>query len=172
MVSPIAYSAGMGWASDAAKSSADAAAASKTAAEASANAVKAWVDQPALASGGMVHGPGTATSDSVMARLSTGEFVMRAAAVNKWGAGFMSAINGYADGGLVMPTRGIPSYADGGLVTAGTGGRAVHLHLGGNSFALAGSESVVGALVSEAHSQQIRSAGVKPSWFAGRPSGR
>jgi hypothetical protein len=47
----------------------------------------------------------------------------------------------------------------------------VHLHLGGGSFALSGSGSVVDALVSAAHSQQIRSAGVKPSWFASRPGG-
>jgi hypothetical protein len=48
----------------------------------------------------------------------------------------------------------------------------VHLHLGEHSFALGGAPNVVDALVVEAHRQQIRSAGVKPSWFAGRPGGR
>jgi hypothetical protein len=77
---------------------------------------------------------------------------------------------GFALGGLV----GMPPirFAEGGLVGGGaSGGRPVHLHLGSSSFALSGSSGVVDALISHAHSQQIRSAGVKPSWFAG-PSGR
>ena len=63
---------------------------------------------PGFAGGGEVDGPGTSTSDSILARLSTGEFVVRAAAVRKYGAGFLHAINngvanikGYATGGLV-----------------------------------------------------------------------
>lgn len=36
-----------------------------------------------LAAGGLMRGPGTATSDSIVARLSNGEFVVRAAAVEK-----------------------------------------------------------------------------------------
>jgi hypothetical protein len=155
---------------DAAGASADAAYAARTAADASAKAVDAWVNQPSgYASGGMVRGPGTGTSDSILARLSAGEFVMRAAAVNRLGAGFMSAINGFADGGMVMPSRGIPSFANGGLVTAGAGGTPVHLHLGGHSFALSGNEGVVSALVTEAHRHKIRSAGIKPSWYGGTP---
>jgi hypothetical protein len=121
-----------------------------------------------MASGGAVRGPGTATSDSILARLSNGEFVMRAAAVNRWGPRFMAALNGlqnpfgYAGGGLV------PRFADGGLVTAGAaGGTPVHLHLGGHAFALSGSESVVSSLVTEAHRQRMRSAGTKPSWYGG-----
>jgi TP901 family phage tail tape measure protein len=43
--------------------------------------------------GGLLTGPGTGTSDSMIARVSNGEFVMRAAAVQKYGAGFMSALN-------------------------------------------------------------------------------
>jgi len=42
---------------------------------------------------GTVRGPGTSTSDSVFAKLSRGEFVMRAAAVKKFGLGFMYALN-------------------------------------------------------------------------------
>jgi hypothetical protein len=119
-----------------------------------------------MASGGAVRGPGTATSDSILARLSNGEFVMRAAAVNRWGPRFMAALNGlqnpfgYAGGGLV------PRFAAGGLVGAG-GGTPVHLHLGGHAFALSGSESVVSSLVTEAHRQRMRSAGTKPSWYGG-----
>ncbi len=42
---------------------------------------------------GLLSGPGTKTSDSLFARLSTGEFVMRAAAVDKYGPDFMRLIN-------------------------------------------------------------------------------
>jgi hypothetical protein len=118
------------------------------------------------AEGGMVHGPGTPTSDSVTARLSAGEFVMRAAAVQRWGPAFMQALNGMSGR---MPSRGIPSFAGGGMVTAGGGGTPVHLHLGGHSFALSGDGGVVSALVTEAHRHQTRSAGAKPSWYGGTP---
>ena len=132
---------------------------------------------PTNAAGGYITGPGTGTSDSIVSRLSNGEFVMRARAVEHFGPRFFAALNnlrspfGYASGGLVMPQRALPHFADGGLVTAGAGGAPVHLHLGGNTFALSGASHVVDALVVEARRQQVRSAGVKPSWFAGRPSG-
>jgi hypothetical protein len=124
-----------------------------------------------FASGGLVRGSGGATSDSILARLSNGEFVMRAQAVQHWGPQFLASLNGlrnpgFALGGLVSS---LPRFAEGGLAAGGT---PVHLHLGGNSFALAGHDSVVSALVVEAHRQQMRSAGTKPSWFAARPSGR
>ena len=56
----------------------------------------------ARALGGMVRGPGTDTSDSIPALLSDGEFVMRAAAVRKYGLGKMHAMNAMrlAVGGL------------------------------------------------------------------------
>jgi hypothetical protein len=124
-----------------------------------------------FASGGFVRGPGSGTSDSIMARLSNGEFVLNAGSVSRLGVGFLQGLNNFADGGLVMPPP--IHFAEGGLVSAASSsGRPVHLHLGGSSFALSGSSGVVDALVSHAHAQQIRSAGVKPSWFAGRPSGR
>jgi hypothetical protein len=40
-----------------------------------------------------VSGPGSGTSDSIMAWLSNGEFVMRMRAVQKYGLGFMQALN-------------------------------------------------------------------------------
>ncbi len=70
------------------------------------------------ATGGYISGPGTGTSDSIPARLSNGEFVVRAASVQKYGTGFLHAINQgrlrkYATGGLVsapvMPTPSNPS---------------------------------------------------------------
>src|SRR5699024_9848439 len=71
-------------------------------------------DYPGLghATGGLVTGPGSATSDSIPARLSNGEFVMRAASVKKYGTAFMSAINanrfatGGQAGGSIMPGFG------------------------------------------------------------------
>ena len=45
------------------------------------------------ASGGLVTGPGTATSDSIAARLSNGEYVVKASAVKYYGVDFMNALN-------------------------------------------------------------------------------
>lgn len=60
------------------------------------------------ATGGYVKGPGTGTSDSIPARLSNGEFVVRAAAVKSIGVDNLHAMNakGYAKGGYVgrMPS--------------------------------------------------------------------
>ncbi|ANF70226.1 phage tail protein [[Haemophilus] ducreyi] len=66
------------------------------------------------ATGGFISGPGTGTSDSIPARLSNGEFVVRAASVQKYGVGFLHAINRghlrkYATGGLVSAPS-MPSY--------------------------------------------------------------
>lgn len=170
VVSPMATSTyGSQAAKSAAEASADAAAASRTAAEASRSAAEAWNDPSNYASGGMVRGPGSGTSDSILARVSNGEFVMRAAAVTRVGAGFLSRLNGFADGGMVMPSRSIPSFASGGLVEASAGGTPVHLHLGNRSFALSGNNTVVDSLVSEAHRHKMRAAGTKPSWYGGSP---
>jgi len=59
---------------------------------------------PRRATGGPIYGAGSSTSDSIPAMLSNGEFVMRAAAVDKYGLGFMDAVNrgqvlGLAKGG-------------------------------------------------------------------------
>jgi hypothetical protein len=40
-----------------------------------------------------VYGPGTSTSDSIPARLSSGEYVVKAAAVDKYGLHFMDRVN-------------------------------------------------------------------------------
>ncbi|MDJ0460578.1 phage tail protein [Streptomyces sp. H27-C3] len=72
-------------------------------------------DVQAFPNGGYVNGPGTGTSDSIVAafpsgamgRISNTEYVMRSAAVARYGVGFMDAINagrlkvpGFAKGGL------------------------------------------------------------------------
>src|SRR4029077_9570055 len=83
------------------------------------------VAAPGMARGGYVRGPGSGTSDSILARLSAGEFVVNSASVRRLGTSFLSGLNGFAAGGLV----GIPRFAGGGLVSGG--GTPVHLHLGG-----------------------------------------
>jgi lambda family phage tail tape measure protein len=67
-----------------------------------------------FASGGYVTGPGTSTSDSIPARLSAGEYVLRAEAVRRVGVDFLHALNG----GLFGPRWSGPrlAFADGGLV--------------------------------------------------------
>jgi len=59
------------------------------------------------ATGGLIRGPGTGTSDSIPAYLSNGEYVIRAAAVRKLGKNALDLLN-----------RGIPipRFADGGMV--------------------------------------------------------
>jgi len=59
------------------------------------------------ADGGFIEGPGTGTSDSIVARLSNGEYVVNAASTSKY-RGLIDAINsdsllGFADGGAVDP---------------------------------------------------------------------
>lgn len=59
------------------------------------------------ATGGLIRGPGSGTSDSILARLSNGEFVMRADAVKHYGPALLQRIN----------TRQLPKFAYGGLVS-------------------------------------------------------
>lgn len=62
----------------------------------------------AFASGGYLRGPGTGTSDSILARLSNREFVMNAEATESIGVGNLNYMN---------QTGQIPGFADGGIVT-------------------------------------------------------
>jgi hypothetical protein len=77
------------------------------------------------AEGGYIRGPGTATSDSIPAMLSNGEFVQPTRAVQHYGTGFMEAVRTlqlpkprYAFGGLVQASQRA-RFATGGLVGAG-----------------------------------------------------
>lgn len=78
------------------------------------------------ATGGYISGPGTGTSDSIAARLSNGEFVIKAASVNKFGKGFFDMLNSgqmpaFASGGLVTrKPKVVPGFATGGQVTVAT----------------------------------------------------
>ncbi len=55
------------------------------------------------ATGGFIQGPGTKNSDSIPARLSNGEYVVRASAVDQYGVGMLNNINEkkFATGGFV-----------------------------------------------------------------------
>ena len=118
---------------------------------------------------GTVHGPGTGTSDSILARLSAGEFVMKNAAVRAYGTGFMHAVNDmrippphYAQGGMV-PLSALPRFAEGGGV--GKADSILNLHVGGESFmGLKAPEAVATQLRKFAIGQQTTSTGKKPSW--------
>lgn len=59
-----------------------------------------------FARGDLVRGAGTGTSDSILARLSNGEFVMRAAAVQHYGPELLRLLN----------ERRLPRFAEGGYV--------------------------------------------------------
>lgn len=64
------------------------------------------------ATGGYISGSGTATSDSIPAMLSNGEYVMRASAVSRYGVDFMNAINGM-QASRPMPTGASASVGGG-----------------------------------------------------------
>jgi len=67
-----------------------------------------------FAGGGLVSGPGSATSDSIPARLSAGEYVVRAAAVRQVGVAFLDSLNGLSVGPRFR--GGELAFAVGGLV--------------------------------------------------------
>ena len=54
---------------------------------------KAAMAAKGYATGGLISGPGTGTSDSILARLSNGEYVMSADAVRMFGTGFLDQMN-------------------------------------------------------------------------------
>lgn len=74
--------------------------------------VREKYEVPLFATGGYVSGAGTATSDSIPALLSNGEYVVKASAVKTLGLGRLNLINdgklpGYANGGLVNQFKSI-----------------------------------------------------------------
>lgn len=140
------------------------------------NLATGGADLPAKAAGGLLRGPGTGTSDSILARVSNGEFVVRAAAVKKLGLARLNAIN---QGRLpdlraaamrmaesrqlairsAIDSRRIPRFADGGLIASsvasqprpasGSAGasRVLNLTLPGvGSFEMQAQEAVADAL--------------------------
>lgn len=70
------------------------------------------------ATGGLITGPGTGTSDSIPAMLSNGEYVINAAAVQRLGTAYLDTLNSphYAEGGQVG-TPDMGAAGSGGSVT-------------------------------------------------------
>lgn len=80
-----------------------------------------------FATGGLITGPGTGTSDSIPIMASAGEFVVTAAAARQFGYGNLARINASASGSIVRPQM----VASVGGTTAqparATGGAALHI---------------------------------------------
>uniref|UniRef100_UPI003D3C3550 Tape measure protein (gp16) n=1 Tax=Mycolicibacterium smegmatis (strain ATCC 700084 / mc(2)155) TaxID=246196 RepID=UPI003D3C3550 len=70
-----------------------------------------YVTAGSYAGGGFLSGPGTGRSDSMLARVSNGEFITRAASVAKYGRGLFDALNS----GTLDPSM-LPRFDSGGLV--------------------------------------------------------
>lgn len=121
-----------------------------------------------FAAGGRVRGRGTGTSDSILARLSNGEFVINAAATARY-LPLLRAINDGMSQPLLPRTR----FATGGMVMAtdAATGTPVHLHIGGHSFPMRTDPIIAESLIRTAREKQLLSAGRKPSWAGGRRYG-
>lgn len=83
------------------------------------------------AAGGLIRGPGGPKADAIPARLSDGEYVVKAEAVERFGVGNLEAINR----GVKIPgiqQVGLPKFSEGGLVgnPGGGGGSASDIRLG------------------------------------------
>lgn len=143
---------------------------------------------PGFASGGSVWGKGTGTSDSILARLSNGEFVVRERIARQWrpildaiNSGrlsvnrFMKGIRGFANGGSVM----VPGFAMGGpvgrfampaLASATSGGptRSLYITLDGQQLGpMIADEEVFAAWNRVASRQRIGRMTNKPGWVGG-----
>jgi len=136
-----------------------------------------------FARGGPVFGAGSATSDSIPAWLSNGEFVVRAAAVRKYGLSLFNTLNRlqldpnafarFAEGGLVRSLQVLMPppihFAEGGLVpqpASAVSMRPINLTIGADSFAgLLAPEDVAQKLMQVAVGKQIRSAGRRPGYY-------
>jgi hypothetical protein len=82
-----------------------------------------------FAEGGLIHGPGGPKSDSIPARVSPGEYIVRADAVSAFGVANLEAINR----GLKVPSLerlALPKFAEGGLVGDAGRGSDSNIHLG------------------------------------------
>jgi hypothetical protein len=100
-----------------------------------------------MADGGAVTGAGTATSDSIPSLLSNGEYVIRAASVQKWGKNFFDNLNR----GTSPPIRG---FAIGGLVGADAANSSkndtvnISISLGNKAFMMQGARETAMNLAS------------------------
>lgn len=142
-------------------------------AENRANSAESGTGPRGYAGGGSVHGPGTGTSDSILARLSNGEFVMKAQAVRHYGADLFRRLNsmqlpGFASGGLASSSS-VP-VSDAGAGASGLAGAyaLLNLKIGGESFGgLMAPRETADRLVRFALQEETKSAGRRPGWYRG-----
>ncbi len=128
-----------------------------------------------LAGGGMVRGPGSTTSDSILAFLSNHEFVVNARAVSHYGPALFAALNAmrlpkdfigrFAMGGLARSLSGTMRFAQGGSVTSQNGNRSLTLVLGEKRFGVSGSKGTIDDLEREASLRGLAMIGKAPSWI-------
>lgn len=146
-----------------------------------------------FAGGGQVFGPGTGTSDSILARLSRGEFVQPALRVQQYGVAFMEALRrgiipadavrslmsgmrGFSVGGVVdgiNKSLAIPRFAAGGLAISSSlnspGSSKFTLVIGNEVFGnISASDDVAERLVRFGRKRNIASAGRAPSRVGSR----
>jgi hypothetical protein len=141
-------------------------------------------DREGFAWGGKVHGPGGPTDDKVPAWLSAGEYVLRAAAVNKLPLSFLHLLNSgrysfeqllhrlagqkFNFGGMVQQINHsfAPRFAGGGLVPAmasGPSGQPVFINIGDTRVGpFSGSTGTVETLRRAVLRRDLLSAGRKP----------
>jgi len=97
-----------------------------------------------FADGGLIRGPGTGTSDSILIRASHGEGIVNARGMVKIGKEGLDAINGYADGGLVdlggLSPRSSSSLSVGDLSGGSSDAQrhVIDLHVNGRSIGTIG----------------------------------
>ncbi|CDO60805.1 PE family protein [Candidatus Phaeomarinobacter ectocarpi] len=114
-----------------------------------------------FSTGGMVLGAGTSTSDSIPARLSNGEYVIRAAAVEQYGSQFLDAVNG-----------GTLGSAGGGNIDAGLQAIAARLERLEGAV-LASGDGTIGAIeAGNATREDMRRANEQTNMVLRRNSGR
>jgi len=96
--------------------------------------------------GGLISGPGTGKSDSILSWLSNKEYVIQASAVAKFGSGFFDILN----------SGSLPRFASGGLATASASSAAaettrdvidLNMNFGNNSFNVSGERDQIKGLV-------------------------
>jgi TP901 family phage tail tape measure protein len=112
----------------------------------------------AYATGGAVRGPGTATSDSIPAYLSNGEYVIKAAAVARYGTAMFDRLNSM-------------HFAQGGQVGSGAGG-GMSIDYGKLAAALSAQRPLANHVTIQPHDykdferqeQRIRVAGAGNGW--------
>jgi hypothetical protein len=116
---------------------------------------------PGKAGGGLLVGPGSGTSDSILMRGSNGEYLVRAAAVRRYGTAFLNRINReqlprYADGGLVG--RALPSLPTNAMVQ-GASARPITLVLDGKRYTARTDDATAERLVADVHWHALKGGG-------------